>query len=261
MKTKFGEKYFWLDDMKQRISLIRNEYQVLKTVNIVWKQIDHVLWRQFIGQLHKDQDWYRVTVMGDNDMHGYLSLHESLHILLEETWLTFNIEQEDQDLKNFLFTLRNFINDFLIETEIKMKCGEIYGDDVLCTKDSQIIGQFKWLWNSSGLRVFMEWILNVAISKLYPSVKKNKATCLFEGPISFPNQDKIVDLLNNVNLFEIEKNKYDLLVSDICLLLTWSGLCFLDNHTEIIHKQKVVNFMSNTDEVFQNIKNILSRYL
>lgn len=252
------EDYRQLRSAQERLAFLADAYPVLKTVVITAQELKQVLGRQFVGSTGINQNGYNITVMGDNEMKGYLTFHESLHVWLEETGRTINIQQDDENLEQFLFVVRNLVNDFLIETEVARQCGQFYGGNVGYTKDRDIVANMMGMGNGTGVRVFAEGALLVALSKIYPEIGDLKSVTIFKELINHPSSDEITQTLLNHRGISITPEEYEALVIRICQLLTGDDkIQVVDGKIHFTEPSEILDWINHTNGTFENIAGIL----
>jgi hypothetical protein len=253
----FLSAYTQLEKPLSRVSFLQEAYPILQSQRIIAQEVQQVLGPNFLGKTTKGQDEYKITVQGDDEMQGYLTFHEFLHVWLEETGRTISFDQGDIRLSSFLFLIKNLVNDFLIETEINRRCGQFYGNNVGCSKDRQITGNMMGLGNASGLRIFSEGLLAVALSHLYPKMAHLESVQIFTQAIHHPSSKEIVDALLKHHGFSITSEQYQDLIMEICILLTDSQLRITNGKIYFDDPEEVLAVIDGANRVFENIKNLL----
>lgn len=253
-------EYRKLESAQERADFLIQVYPMLRAVTIIAQEIKNVLGRQFVGSTKRNANGgaYEITAMGDTDMQGYLTFHELLHVWLEETGRTINIEQADENIEKFLFAVRNMVNDFLIETEISRQCGQFYGRNIGDTKDRDITGNMMGLGNANGYRVFMEGTLMVALSKIYPEIADLKCVNIFQELIKHPASEEIVKELLSHRGSSITTEEYEALIIRICQLLTGNDkISLIDGKVHFEEPSEILDWMNHANETFESITRVL----
>jgi hypothetical protein len=230
---------------------------VLEAVRSLSQQKTQLHSRQHLGRTFREGNEYTIATLGDNETSGYLTFHEFLHIWLEETGRTFEIGHEDKNISVFLFELRNLLNDFLIEAEIKRRCHNAYEDNVSYTKNQDIMGQFFGGSGAKGIQVFMLGILSVALSDLYPKMKDKGGVQIFNKSIQIPGLDQVIELLHTVKTEALSPKEYEELACKICNLLTGAEMMIANGKPEFKFPERVLSFATQCENTYQQIQNLL----
>lgn len=251
--TEFLDQYERLNTPQARTDFLKIRYPILAQQKITAKQIMSVFGRNHIGRLEKTVDGYELSVEGDDDFRGYLTFHEVLHIWLEQTGRFVNVFHDNPTVQEFLFIVKNMIDDFLIETEIVKQCGDYYESDVGYTKDKQILNNMGGLGFASGIRIAIEGMLFMALSEFYPSFKKLKTHEMFTTGLKHPNTNSITKLLNRYSS-SITPEQYSELFVSICKLLTAVEIKSEDGKFVFSDQDKLLEWIKEVNNTFANIK-------
>lgn len=258
----FLSEYLACENPDTRLRFLQGHYEVLAARNIVMKQLKAVLGEQFLGQVSREENGgYSISVMGDNRMRGYLTFHEALHIVLEERGFLLDRSQENKQLETLLFSVQNFVNDFLIEKEIVKKCGTYYGYNVVSTKDKDVLANLSGLGEGSGDRIVCEGLLCVALSHMYPMMKDLKSFIIFSDIIDHPNRENILNLLIQYDMYSLTPESYKQLIITIIKLLTGiDTIEFQNNRIVFLETEKVLNWITTTEALFLQLQNLLKQF-
>jgi len=252
--TKLDPRTLYDLDMEERISLLKDHYE-LNHINIEGENKKAFLGLKHIGSLEKGKDGYNITVIDDST--GYLTLHEFLHVWLEETGRTFDVSNEDPELEDYLFWFRNTINDYLIETEVKKQAREYYAGDAKYTRDRDLKGQFLGGgFQDSTLPVLMLGLTSRAISTLYPSMKDSISAQLFGECIS---SDGIEGFINTLTQYDssINPEQYQEAVKRVHKAFVCSDLTFEDNGKVKVNPESVKYVIQDFERVYNRIQGLL----
>lgn len=258
MALDFVEQYRQLATPTERVGMLQEHYEVLARRRIVAEEVSATIFgHQAMGEAKRDGDGYAISVMGDSEMHGYLTYHEAMHIWLEETGRTIDIQNENPNFRELLFCVRNLVNDFLIETEVARNCGNFYGEMVLRDKDRQILSNIAGAGNASGTRLICEGLLTVALSMVYNEVENLGTVDLFTKGISHPNLQYIVDLLSGYDGVSITPEEYRKLVAKIAELLTMTSFADIDGKLVVQEPEKLQSFIDYNNDMFKDFRRAL----
>lgn len=258
MANEFVEKYTKLDTPARRLEMLQEHYEVLEHRRITAEEVSATIFgHQAMGEAKRDGDGYAISVMGDSEMQGYLTYHEAMHIWLEETGRTIDIQNENPNFRELLFSVRNLVNDFLIETEVARNCGDFYGERVLRDKDRQILSNIAGAGNASGTRLICEGLLTVALNMVYNEVKNLGTVDLFTKGISHPNLQYIIDLLSGYDGVSITPEEYRKLVAKIAELLTMTSFAEVDGKLVVQEPEALQGFIDYNKSMFKDFRRSL----
>lgn len=242
------------------MEMLQQHYEVLEHRRIVAEQVRQTMFgRQSLGEARREGDGYKITVQGDDEMGGYLTYHEAMHIWLEETGRTIDIQNEDPDFRELLFGVRNLVNDFLIETEVTRQCGEYYGEMVLKNKDRQVLSNLAGAGNASGTRLICEGFLTIALNMIYAHVEGLGTVEFFEKAMTHPNMQYIIDLLSGYEATSITPEEYQELVAQVCSLLTMTDVEARDGKIFVAEPEALKKFIDYTNDIFKDLRTRLRR--
>jgi hypothetical protein len=253
-QTKLDPGMLYGKSMEERIALLKDCYG-LNHVKIEGEDKKGFLGFKHVGSLDKVKDGYRITVVEDSD--GYLTLHEFLHVWLEETERTFDIFHEDPELEEYLYWLRNTINDYLIETEVKKQFGDAYAGDAQYTRDRDLRGQFLGAGVArSALPILMLGLTCKAVSTVYPQMKESISAQLFGQVISFKGFDNFIETILQYDS-SITPEQYQEAVQRLHKAFVCSDLTFEDDGKVNTNPQSVKGLVQEFSRVYDRIQGIL----
>lgn len=254
MANEFVDKYTKLDTPAARVEMLQDHYTVLAMVKIVTEQVRAVFGGQGMGLTQKEADGYKITVAGDDQMQGYLTYHEAMHVWLEETGRTVDIENENPEFRELLFSVKNLVNDFLIETEVEKKCGGYYADAVLRTKDRQVLGNIVGGGSASATRIVCEGFLTVALNMIYSGVENLGTVDFFTKGVVHPNLQHIIDLLAGCDAENLTGEDYEQLVAKVCGLMTMSDVEAVDGKIVLLEPRLAKSFIDYNNDIFGDLR-------
>lgn len=260
MPSEFLRSYTERRNASDRLVFVREQYEELQQCQIgITEKVRHLLGELIKGECVRSADGYEITVFGDARTDGYLTYHEALHVWLEERGFSLQAGQQVEEIQDFFLAAKNMVNDFLIEKEVERQCGSYYGDLMASHKNKDILASLAGIGSDSGVQVFCEGILVVALSKLYPGMRDLAAVEIFSEIIHHPGRDKIVSLLQNVDLDTLTPEQYRQLVSDILHLLTCIR-SLTDGNKVYFPEPELLDWIDSTEEEIATIRRAFSNY-
>ena len=256
----FQETYLQTDGIEAKIALLKEQYGLVDTT-VEGEIKNGFLGLKNIGRCSKNGEGYKIDIFG-KDFSDYLIFHEFLHIQLEETGRTFDTSQEDPELSDYLFELRNLFNDFLIETEVNRQFGERYANDVSYTRERDLRGQFTTGGlAASSLSKFMLGFTCRAISEIYPQMRETISGKLFGETMSWPGFEEFIDTVNQYEFSSITPSQYREGIQKLHRCIAGSDISFAGNKVVFDNPNGVKEVIRGYEKVDAQISSLLSAYL
>lgn len=255
----FQETYLQADGIEAKIALLKEEYGLVDTV-VEGEIITGFLGLKNIGRCSRNKRGYKIDVVGE-DFSDYLTFHEFLHVHLEETGRTFDTSQEDSELADYLFKLRNLFNDFLIETEVSRQFGERYASDVSYVRKRDLGGQFTTGGlASSALSKFMLGFTCRAISEIYPQMRETISGKLFGETITWPGFEEFIDTINLYRFSSITPDQYREGIQKLHRCITNTNISFNGDKVMFDNPNEVKATIMDYKRVNAQLSSVVSAY-
>ncbi|MDP3730017.1 MAG: hypothetical protein Q8R14_00640, partial [Candidatus Omnitrophota bacterium] len=206
---------------------------------------------------------YKITLFGVDGSHAeYLIFHEFMHIYLEERGHSFQWSTDNEDIANYLFYLRNLVNDYIIEKENQKRFGNYYVGITKELRDTDLSNQFNFMAGEKGsdsMGIFILAITCKAISGLYSEMSDTLSAKVVGKVLTGGN-------FNDV-LAEIEKMSTDMTAEDyrhsvarIHSFLAGEELKF-DGNAVMVNNGPILELTNNINELMSQIAqlNIIRR--
>ncbi len=198
-----------------------------------------------------EKKWY-IEIVGDNQTP--MLFHEYLHIVLEGTGRLINFSRSNPKEKQYLFELKNLIDDYIIEMETLNE----FGPDL-----SKLLFRYRFdntstdifSFERNPIQTFMD-ILGIKCigTNIYPEFKENPVVNFYGGVIKSPRFESILSELSKYD-FSCSAQDYKKIVSNIHLILTDSNLKISDlNKPRIIPKDTFNEFLCQILNLYKIMK-------
>ncbi|MBN1871354.1 MAG: hypothetical protein JW800_02160 [Candidatus Omnitrophica bacterium] len=185
---EFAEQYRHLPNNQSRIEFLLKHYQ-MPGVKI---DVETIPPSPFVpkgtGRAEKiGPKHYKITLIGvEGDYEEYLLFHEFMHFWLDENGYTFTWDTKNDSTANYLFHLRNTVNDYLIEKENRRRFGNYYAGITKDLRDYDLQGQLLYMAGkeeANNIGIFMVALTCKAIASLYPEALSNSLSGKVTGVI------------------------------------------------------------------------------
>ena len=254
--TEFAKKYRGFPDNKSRIEFLLEHYP-MPGVKIEVESIPPSPFvpkgtgrAEAVGPKH-----FKITLIGvEGSYEQYLLFHEFMHFWLGENGFMFDWDTDNAAVANYLFRLRNLVNDYLIEKENRKRFGSYYTGITKDLRDFDLQNQFLFMAGkkeADNIGNFMLALTCKTVASLYPELSDSLSAKVvgnvFKG-------GALVEVITEVTRISIGNSieEYKETIRKIHRLLTEDEAKFR-NGIILVNTVLVSEFIDKIDELMAQI--------
>lgn len=256
ISKEFVDAYLAIDAfaIEERVALLQERFG-LESATISAEVKPGLLGVNDIGRMQKKGPGnYAIEVIGSRKA-AYITLHEFLHVWLEETGRTINVYDDmDPQVTQYIAFLKNMFDDYLIEREVSAQFNDHFARDVGETRGKSLMGGLLGMTNAPPLKTIMFALECQAVAYVYPWLKDEhmgkaaRATCSVSNPEGF----FYAGFLRHRS--DIQPSEYPVALSTLDRMLAGSGLGFKDGVAVVPEPGKVEAFVKRMEETYAGIR-------